>query len=537
MSDQFPFEHFLSNESGFNPLNISNKNNELEEKNNTNTVQFAPQAQTDAFDQSELKAIESEVLAYLKEALTPQKYDTYFENTFYLAKIEGTLITFAVTTQFIKNIINNSYLQYISEAINNTLGKQFSVNIEVKASNTESMSSNKNNILNSLKTTTGYEVASGKSAKEVKFSLDLNQSSDEKIKSAESKYIDHVLPKENYIQVDPTKTFDNFIVGPENNMANATALSVAKNPGKSGKYPSLYIHSSPGLGKTHLLHAVANEIQNKHPQLVICLITAREFLKEMINSIRERNIEEFQRKYLERIDVLMIDDIHELKNKEGTQNEFFHIFNELHNKGKQLIFTSDKPPKDIDGIEERVRSRLSWGLVVDIGSPNLETRIAILKRKAFELDLFLQDEVYTLIASNITANIRELEGSLIKLQAYADLMNVDLEIEQVRDLLGIESKEEAKVITLDTLARAVSQHYKIPLADIKSKARGQHITTARHVGMYLSRKILNATQKEIGTFYGGRDHTSVIHAVNKVTSQLRTDLNLSRDLFAIENNL
>ena len=532
MSEQFPFEHFLSNEPGINPLNIPNKNNNLNENINTNTVLVTQED----FPAEELEAIGSEILGYLKDSVTIQKYSTYFENTFYLQNISCDEIHFSVTTNFIKNVIKNSYLEYINEAITNTLGKQFEIIIDVISSN-ESLSSNKDSILNSLKAPTPVMNSKAKSAKEVKFSLDLNQSQDEKINTAESKYIDHVQPNKNKIIFDPSKTFDNFIVGPENNMANATAFSVSKKPGKSGKYPSLYIHSSPGLGKTHLLHAVANEIQTNHPQLVICLITAREFLKEMINSIKEKNIDEFQKKYLEKIDVLMIDDIHELKNKEGTQNEFFHIFNELHNKGKQLIFTSDKPPQDIDGIEERVRSRLSWGLVVDIGSPNLETRIAILKRKAFELDLFLQDEVYTLIASNITANIRELEGSLIKLQAYADLMNVDLETEQVRDLLGIESKEDAKIITLDTLARAVSQHFKIPLADIKSKARGQQITTARHVGMYLSRKILSATQKEIGIFYGGRDHTSVIHAVNKVTSQLSTDRNLSRDLFAIENNL
>ncbi|MBK23829.1 MAG: chromosomal replication initiator protein DnaA [Halobacteriovorax sp.] len=532
MSEQFPFEHFLSNETSMNPLNIPSKNNNLEEKNKTNIVLD----QSEKFSNDELTVIGTEILNYLKGSITTQKYSTYFENTFYLVELGSEKVIFSVTTQFIKNVINNSYLSYIKEAIANTLGRNYQVEITVVSSK-ESMSSNKNSILNSLKANPMQVADVAKSAKEAKFSLDLNQAPEEKAKSAESKYIDHIQPKKNGIQVDATKTFDNFIVGPENNMANATALSVAKNPGKSGKYPSLYIHSSPGLGKTHLLHAVANEIKSNHPHLVICLITAREFLKEMINSIRERNIDEFQKKYLEKVDVLMIDDIHELKNKEGTQNEFFHIFNELHNKGKQLIFTSDKPPKDIDGIEERVRSRLSWGLVVDIGSPNLETRIAILKRKAFELDLFLQDEVYTLIASNITANIRELEGSLIKLQAYADLMNVDLEMVQVKDLLGIESREEAKIITLDTVARAVSQHFKIPLADIKSKARGQHITTARHVGMYLSRKILNATQKEIGIFYGGRDHTSVIHAVNKVTGQLRTDLVLSRDLFAIENNL
>ena len=192
---------------------------------------------------------------------------------------------------------------------------------------------------------------------------------------------------------------------------------------------------------------MANGIFEKYPDMTICLITARDFMKEMIDSIQNKTLHHFQEKYSERVDVLMIDDIHELENKHGTQNEFFHIFNELHNKGKQLIFTSDKSPKEIDGIAERIRTRLQWGLVIDIQKPDFETRMAILKRKAYELDLFISDDIISLIAQNIKTSIRELEGSLIKLSAYSEVMKVDIDIELVRELLMLHDQKSEKKIT------------------------------------------------------------------------------------------
>ena len=291
------------------------------------------------------------------------------------------------------------------------------------------------------------------------------------------------------------------------------------------------------MGKTHLLHAVANGIREQYPNLIICLITARDFIKEMINSIQKNDMSSFQRKYSEKIDVLMIDDIHELKNKKGTQNEFFHVFNELHNRGKQLIFTSDKSPDEIDGIEERIKTRLQWGLVLDIQKPDLETRIAILKRKAYELDLYIPDDILNLIACSIKNSIRELEGSLVKLSAYTDVMKVEIDTEIVKDLLNLESNDESKTHTLDTIAKACSQQFKVHIADLKSKTRSKDITTARHVAMYLSHKILGATLQEIGKFYGGRDHTSVIHAIRKIKDLLKSDSNLSKDIILVENLL
>ncbi len=371
--------------------------------------------------------------------------------------------------------------------------------------------------------------------RDAKFTLELRPDHDDRRSEVESRYIDHMRPSSRGILIDPNKRFQNFIIGPSNNMACATAKAVAGNPGKNGKYPSLYIYSHSGLGKTHLLHAVANEIKELYPELVLCLITARDFMNEMVNAIQNNNINEFRKKYSEKIDVLMIDDIHELKDKHGTQNEFFHIFNELHNKGKQLIFTSDKAPKEIDGIAERIKTRLQWGLVIDIQRPDLETRLAILKKKAASLDLYLSDDVLGLIASSIKSSIRELEGSLIKLSAFSEVMKVEIDTQIVKDLLMLADGEGPKEITIDLVVKQLSNYFSTSIADLKSKSRNKEIARPRHIAMYLSRKLAGVTHQEIGRFFGGRDHSSVLHAINKVAEQLKTDTNLERELFEIES--
>lgn len=369
------------------------------------------------------------------------------------------------------------------------------------------------------------------------FRLDLNPTDEEITTAVESKYIHHINSNYTGQQIDPKKTFESFVVGPSNNLAFVTTLAVSESPGKAGKYPCLYIYSDSGLGKTHLLHSVANGITSRFPELVICLISAREFMKEYINALKDKKLNEFQKKYSETVDVLMIDDIHELKNKASTQEEFFHIFNELHTMGKQLIFTSDKPPKAITGVEERIITRLQWGLVIDIQKPDLETRIAILKKKALELDLYLPDEVLNLIASNIKASIRELEGSLIKLKATSDLMDIEIDYETAKEALNLNSEMQSKSNSLESVAKTVSTYFKVPLADLKSKSRNKDIVKARHIAWYLSKKIVDSTYKEIASFYGGRDHSSVIHGVNKISELLKLDSKISKDLIYLENNL
>ena len=515
MANEFPFDHFLKLGNTNKPENVTNQLTQINNDYNNQNSQY--------YQNEELTIINHEVLNHLKTVVPELKFKTYFENNLELKAISEKAIEFEVKTAFIKKSVE-LFKDEIIQALFNVLGTHYFVNILSKDQTDYKLDANYNN------TTT-------KSFNEVKFTLDLTPTRDDLESKAQAQYIEHMNPNQSGIIIDKSKTFDNFIVGPTNNMAQAASKAVAQTPGKNGKYPSLYIHSNSGLGKTHLLHAVANEVNERQPGLVVCLITARDFMDEMITLMKNNRINEFVKKYTEKIDVLMIDDIHELKNKEGTQDQFFHVFNEMHNKGKQLIFTSDKRPKEIDGISERIKTRLQWGLVVDIQPPDLETRIAILRRKMETLDLYITEDVLTLIASKIKTNIRELEGSLVRLKAVSELMNVEIEIDLVKEQLMIPNGENDKDITIEHVAKATAQYFRIPLADLKSKGRSQDITKARHIAMYLSRKIVNAKQQEIGGFFGGRDHSSVIHAVNTIAEKIKTDSTISKDINAIESNL
>ena len=239
----------------------------------------------------------------------------------------------------------------------------------------------------------------------------------------------------NQFAINPLKTFENFITGKGNNMAVAACSAVAKNPGKSGKYPTLFIHSTHGLGKTHLLHAIANEVSSGHPDLNVCIISAKNFMDEMIMLMKKNRINEFVKKYVEKVDILMIDDIHELKNKEGTQEQFFHLFNEMHNLGKQLVFTSDQKPSAIEGISSRVKSRLQWGLVVDIQPPDLKTCVLILRNLTQKQNFPLKEEILHLIAESTEHNPRNLESAILRIKSASELMNLEVSVDFVKEQL------------------------------------------------------------------------------------------------------
>ncbi|OFZ23436.1 MAG: chromosomal replication initiator protein DnaA [Bdellovibrionales bacterium RIFOXYA1_FULL_36_14] len=524
MDQGFPFHHFLKN-----------KTNITSTKFTPNKVFEKPSTNSDSFSTDEYELIQKEILDSLKSIISPEKFNAFFENNFYLDSVLLDKISFRVSTPFIKSTIENNYLSSIDTAVESILGKKYDININVGATTSG----------NSIKpfqpervivSSDSSRLSPIKSAKTAKFTL--TQNKEDLRLNAESAYIKYMNRPEVHVNhIDITKNFDNFIIGPSNNMAFATAKAVSENPGETGKYPTLYFYSDSGLGKTHLLHAIANEINLRYPNLALCLTTGRDFLKDMIYYIQKKEIHEFQKKYTEKTDVLIIDDIHELSGKEGTQNEFFHIFNELHIKRKQLIFTSDKSPKQIDGLEDRIKTRLQWGLVIDIQRPDLETRIAILKKKANELDLYLKEDIINLIASSIKSSIRELEGSLVRLKAFSDYMKIEIDVEIVKEILKLHKNTDQEKASLDSIAKATSKQTKIPLADLKSKARNKEITRARHVAMYLSQKVLGSTLKEIGKYYGNRDHTTVMHAVEKVKQDLKTDNSLSTDVVAIESQI
>lgn len=524
MNDNFPFEKFLRNISS---EKIANNSRDLDNIsfNIENAGGAALKPSLDIKEENPLKNLEQALFSIIETKINSSKYSTFIDGKLELTSLIDDCAVLTAQTKFIQTNAEDNLKSLFEDALHELLGVSYNVKFELS-----SPSFSKNSLSNEKKHTASDESPS--------FTLNLTPTNKDLKTQVESQYIQHMNKKDIGQQtIDPNKTFDNFIVGPSNNLAFATACAVTDSPGNTGKYPCLYIYSDSGLGKTHLLHAVANGIHENYPKLTICLISAREFMKELINAFKDKTLSEFQKKYSETIDVLMIDDIHELKNKTSTQEEFFHIFNFLHDKGKQLIFTSDKSPEKISGIEERIITRLQWGLVIDIQRPDIETRTAILKKKALELDFYVQDDVLTLIASAIKTSIRELEGSLIKLQASAELMDVEIDTEMAKEILKLQNSEDHTPITLESISKSSSQYFKIPLADLKSKSRSKELVKARHIAWYLSKNLTSSTYKEIAKYYGDRDHSSIIHGVNKISEQLKIDSVLSRDIVFLENSL
>ena len=315
-------------------------------------------------------------------------------------------------------------------------------------------------------------------------------------------------------------TFDNFVVGASNQFANAACLAVANSPAKN--YNPLFIYGGVGLGKTHLLHAIGNHILQHHvlPNVKkICYITSEEFTNEVINSIRYEKMDEFRNKY-RKMDILSIDDIQFIAGKERTQAEFFHTFNSLYEARKQIVVTSDKFPKDIPNFEERLRSRFEWGLIADIQPPDIETKVAILKKKAEHANIPIPNDVAFFLASQIDSNIRMLEGSLIRVGAFASLNNTPIDIQLAKEVLRNIIKPKEELISIDLVQKVVSNFFNIKISDLKVKRKYKSYVVPRQIAMYLSRKFTNASLLEIGEKFGGKDHSTVLHSIKKVEEKI-----------------
>lgn len=523
MSQDFPFKHFLNLDTGVKPEPTIKevKLDELFTQKKSNKTAAAMPKISNKFSNDEIEMLHNELHNLLQNTISTEKYNCYFKGNLKVEEISNDEIIFTVTTSFVKKVIENNFKEFIESAIIDTLGKPYQV--EFKLVN-ESKNQSDKQILNDTKV---------QSVSEVKFKLqDIQESTDEKLKFSNNVILEKPI---NTFKPDPTKTFETFVMGPSNNMAYAFAMSVAKEPGKV--YPSLFVYGNSGLGKTHLLHAVANYVQQNKPELRVIILSSNTFMREMINAIKDNVIHDFKNRFTERVDVLIIDDIHELNGKKGTQNAFFDIFNELQSRGKQLIFTSDKHPKEITGIEDRIKTRLSSALSVEIQQPDLETRIAILKKKAMEKDLYLDEEVINLIARCIKTNIRELEGSLIKLGAYSSILNIDIDIEIAKEQLKLSEDLEQKVVNIDTIARTVSNYFKINLGDIRGKSRVKEITKARHIAMYLAHQLTKTTLQNIGEYFSHRDHTSVMHGIKKIKKEVKDNSQSSQIVYEIESQL
>jgi chromosomal replication initiator protein len=329
-------------------------------------------------------------------------------------------------------------------------------------------------------------------------------------------------------------TFNTFVVGRYNEFAHAACFNIAQNPGTEG-YNPLFICGPTGMGKTHLLNAVGNHIRQQHPNFRICYLSAERFLNECISSIRRGEMEKFRIRYRERCDVLLMDDIYFLGRGEAVQEEFFHTLNDFFEKGRQVVVASDRMPKDIKGLEDRIRTRLEWGLIADIQMPDMETRVAILRYKAEKRNLRIPEDAVAYIAHISKRSIRELEGNLNKVKMYSELQGLEINLELAKRVLS--THDDTTTITVEDIQKLVGDHYRVRLVDLKSANRSKPLVTARQVAMFLIKRNLDKSLVEIGRHFGGKDHTTVINALRRIESQLQKDSDLKKDVDELQGRI
>lgn len=383
-------------------------------------------------------------------------------------------------------------------------------------------------LLRYMKTlSSGIEKASGKP---LKIDFVLNEAGDEEILKKNKTEVEKKETKPFWPFTRPAQdsakeigltskyTFESFVVGSSNRFAHAASVAVSDSPAKA--YNPLFIYGGVGLGKTHLMHAVGQRVLQKSPKSKVLYITSEDFTNQMISAIQNRTMQKFREKY-RHVDILLIDDIQFIAGKESTQEEFFHTFNTLYDAHKQIIVSSDRPPKEIQSLEERLISRFEWGLVTDIQPPDFETRIAILKKKSEKETIVLPEDVFYFLAEKIKSNIRELEGALIRVVAYAKLIGKEVSADMAKEVLKDMIIEGEKKITIDLIQKKVAEYFDIKPSDMRAKKRSKAVAYPRQIAMYLTRQLTDFSLPEIGDQFGGRDHTTVMHACNKIENDLK----------------
>ncbi|MFZ0796965.1 MAG: chromosomal replication initiator protein DnaA [Terriglobales bacterium] len=335
-------------------------------------------------------------------------------------------------------------------------------------------------------------------------------------------------------QLNPRYTFDAFVIGSGNQFAHAACQAVAERPSKA--YNPLFLYGGVGMGKTHLMQAIGHEIKRRTPQAAICYVSSEKFTNEMINSLRYDKMISFRDKF-RTVDVLLVDDIQFLAQKERTQEEFFHTFNALHESMKQIVIASDRPPKELAEFEDRLRSRFEWGLIADIQPPDLETKVAILQKKAEQERVTLPVDVALFIASNIRSNVRELEGALIRLVAHSSLIGADITLPYTQQVLKNFIDSQARKVTIESIQKAVAEQFGLRLVEIKAKNNSRSIVYPRQIAMYLAKHLTEASLPEIGRQFGGKHHTTVLHSVDKIEEVRKSDKDLNRLLNKLTEQL
>jgi chromosomal replication initiator protein len=335
-------------------------------------------------------------------------------------------------------------------------------------------------------------------------------------------------------QLNPRYTFDAFVIGSGNQFARAAAEAVAERPSKA--YNPLFLYGGVGMGKTHLMHAIGHEVKLRQPNASICYVSVEKFTNEMISSLRYDKMTSFRDKF-RTVDLLLIDDIQFLAQKERTQEEFFHTFNALHENMKQIVIASDRPPKELPEIEDRLRSRFEWGLIADIQPPDLETKVAILQKKAESEHVTLPTDIALFIASNVRTNVRELEGALVRLIAWCGLNGVEITLPTAQQCLKQFIDTQVRKITIEAIQRAVAEQFGMRVAELKQKNNSRAVVVPRQIAMYLAKQLTEASLPEIGRQFGGKHHTTVMHSIGKIDEQRRTDKNLNSTVNKLQETL
>jgi chromosomal replication initiator protein len=444
---------------------------------------------------NELVKLWGNALDMIRNELTEINYNTWFQCIEPYSMNSNTIIL-KVPNNVTKNILDDTYKPLISKSVKSLTSKIY--NIEIIVNNEDAL-----RVLNNQ-----------------------NKSQNKKNNIQREDLNAQVL--------NPKYTFDTFVIGNSNRFAHAASLAVAESPARA--YNPLFIYGGVGLGKTHLLHAVGHYILGNTPEAKVMYVSSEKFTNELINSIKDDKNVAFRNKY-RNIDVLLIDDIQFIAGKERTQEEFFHTFNDLYEANKQIIISSDRPPKEIPTLEDRLRSRFEWGLIADIQPPDYETRIAILKKKADMDNLDISNDVMAYIASKIQSNIRELEGALIRVVAYSSLANKEVSIDLASEALKDIISNTPKQITVDLIQDVVASYYNLRIEDFKSKRRTRNVAFPRQIAMYLSRELTDLSLPRIGDAFGGRDHTTVIHAYDKISKCIEEDESLKQTINELSKRL
>lgn len=441
-----------------------------------------------------IEKIWQDSLQLIKEELTEVSFNTWIK-TLEPVKIINNNFYLIVQTDFYKDILINRYSSLIKNAILHITSVSYNIEFIIP----------------------GVD--------------DILETENVDKKNKKITELDHLTTS----NLNPKYTFDEFVIGNSNRFAHAASLAVAESPAKA--YNPLFIYGGVGLGKTHLMHAIGHYVLENNKNANVVYVSSEKFTNELINSIKDDKNVEFRNRY-RNVDVLLIDDIQFIAGKERTQEEFFHTFNALHEANKQIIISSDRPPKEIPTLEDRLRSRFEWGLTTDIQAPDFETRIAILRKKAEAEDYEVNNEVYDFIARKIKSNIRELEGALTRVTAYSSLTNKEISIELAEEALkDIISSAKPKQINIDMIKDVVSQHYNVQISDFESKRRTRNITYPRQIAMYLCRELTDLSLPKIGEGFGGRDHTTVIHAYDKISNEINASSDFKNTILYLKKSL